>query len=235
MPQTACAVSNNAGILVAVKLSFGRCVLDTAARELIVGGRPRHLTLKQFQLLDVLVEQRPRALSKLELHHRLWPGVFVSDSALSSLVAELRQAIDDHARESGTLIRTVHGHGYAFSGQVSVVPEPSAGGSPVYRLIWNDREIALVDGENILGRMREAIVWIDDPRVSRQHAVIHATPTAATLVDLGSKNGTLVNDCRVEGQRVLKDGDSIAIGDATFVFREYAADVPTVTSIGRPT
>jgi DNA-binding winged helix-turn-helix (wHTH) protein len=210
-------------------------VLDTGARELFVGGQPRHLTLKQFQLLELLVEQRPRALSKAELHHRLWPGVFVSESALSSLVAELRQAIDDHARESGTLIRTVHGHGYAFSGQVSAVPEPAAAGALAFRLIWDDREIALVEGENILGRMREAIVWIDDPRVSRQHAVIHTTPAGATLFDLGSKNGTLVNDHRVVGQQVLKDGDSIAIGDATFVFREYAADAPTVTSTRRGT
>jgi hypothetical protein len=210
-------------------------VLDREARELTVGGEPRHLTLKQYQLLDLLLEQRPRALSKQELHHRLWPGTFVSESALSSLVAEVRQAIGDQVREAGTLIRTVHSHGYAFSGQVSVVPDPSAGGLPAYRLLWGEREIALAEGENILGRMREAVIWIDDPRVSRKHAVILATPTGATLVDLDSKNGTFVNDRKVDGKRVLKDGDSIAIGDATFVFREYAADAPTVTSTRRQT
>ena len=208
-------------------------MLDTTARELTVSGKPRHLTLKQFQLLDLLLEQRPRALPKAELHQHLWPGTFVSDSALSSLVAEVRQIIGDHARESGRLIRTIHGHGYAFSGQVSVVPDLSATDAPACRLLWDRREIALGEGENILGRMREALVWIDDPRVSRKHAVIDVNGSKVTLVDLGSKNGTFVNDRRVEGRSVLHDGDTISVGDATFTFRVYVAEAPTVTATRR--
>ena len=208
-------------------------MLDITARELTVGGKPRHLTVKQFQLLDLLIEQRLRALSKAELHHHLWPGTFVSDSALSSLVAELRQIIGDHARESGQLIRTIHGHGYAFSGQVSVVPDLSTSDAPACRLLWDRREIALGEGENILGRQREALVWIDDPRVSRKHAVIDVHGSEITLVDQGSKNGTFVNGCRVEGQRVLQDGDTISVGDATFTFRVYVAEAPTVTATRR--
>jgi DNA-binding response OmpR family regulator len=65
-----------------MKLSFGRCLFDTDARVLTVGGKSRHLTLKFFQLLEILLEQPPRALSKAELHQRIWPGIPGTDGAM---------------------------------------------------------------------------------------------------------------------------------------------------------
>ena len=64
---------------------------------------------------SLLLENRPRALSKAELHERLWPSTFVSDATLTSLVAEVRAALGETAGH-GRFVRTVHRFGYAFKG-----------------------------------------------------------------------------------------------------------------------
>ena len=78
---------------------------------------PVALSPKAFDLLVHLVEQRPRALSKDELHEWLWPGVYVSETNLAGLIAEIRRALGDDAR-SPRFVRTVQRFGYAFSGNV---------------------------------------------------------------------------------------------------------------------
>ena len=58
-------------------VSFGRFVLDRDTRELRDAGRTVALSPKAYQLLDVLVSNRPKALAKSELQEQLWPGTFV--------------------------------------------------------------------------------------------------------------------------------------------------------------
>jgi DNA-binding winged helix-turn-helix (wHTH) protein len=101
-----------------MSVSFGRFTLDRDRRQLLQGSEARHLSPKGFELLSLLIDSRPRALSKAELHERLWPSVFVSDSTLSSLVAEVRAALGENAQSSGFL-RTVHRYGYAFNGDAT--------------------------------------------------------------------------------------------------------------------
>ena len=100
-----------------MKLRFGECTLDTDERVLLRSGQPVHLTSKAFQLLAFLLEIRPRPAAKAELQEKLWPSTFVSDGNLATLVNEARAAIGDAARQS-RYIRTVHGYGYAFAGEV---------------------------------------------------------------------------------------------------------------------
>src|SRR5262245_7819904 len=101
-----------------MQVTFGSFTLDTDRHVLLRGQEDRHLSPKGFELLRLLLENRPRALSKTELHERLWPSVFVSESTLSSLVAEVRSALDENA-QSGGFIRTVHRLGYAFNGDAT--------------------------------------------------------------------------------------------------------------------
>ena len=98
-------------------VSFGPFTLDNESRQLLSGEalQPVHLSPKAYELLRVLVDTRPRAVAKRELHERLWPSTFVSEATLASLVAELRDALGERGREAH-FIRTVHGFGYAFSG-----------------------------------------------------------------------------------------------------------------------
>jgi len=99
---------------------FGGFTLDSTTRELLRGGEVVHLSPKAFQLLLRLVEERPKAISKHDLHQRLWPATFVTEANLATLIAEIRSALRDDAREP-RFMRTVYGFGYAFSGEVEEV------------------------------------------------------------------------------------------------------------------
>ena len=178
-----------------------------------------------FELLVLLAEATPRALSKNEILDAVWPGTFVVDSSLASVVKELRAALDDDAKEP-RFVRTVYGYGYAFSAE-AITPQQSS--RLACRLIWGAREIALQAGSNILGRGGDAVAWIDDPSVSRHHAVIALDGSEATIEDLQSKNGTFVQGVRVRRRQRLNDGDLIVLGrvPVPMIFRLYQEGTPT--------
>lgn len=214
-------------------MTFGACVLDLQTRELKTRHKVVALPPKMFQLLTVLLDHRPRAISKRELHQRIWAETFVSDATLATLVADLRRTIGDLG-ESGHPIRTVHGFGYAFSGDASVVsPATASDAGPVCCLLGTDTEIALTPGEHTVGRIRHSTVWIDDPAVSRRHARITVACDGVTLQDLGSKNGTYLNARRVQTVEMLNDGDEIVIGPAHLRYRVLGGEQSTVTRLRR--
>ena len=200
-----------------MRLRFGDCVFDPDTREVIRDDRPVHVSPKAFALLTALIERRPKAISKDELHGLLWPETFVSDANLPNLVAELRESLGDDAQEP-RIIRTVPRFGYAF--RAEAVGEPGTRtAAHGFRLIWGDREIALRSGENVIGRDDAAALWIDDALVSRHHARIVIDETGAVLEDLGSKNGTLLRGKRIGSPARLVDEDLITIGPASMIFR----------------
>jgi hypothetical protein len=69
-----------------------------------------------------------------------------------------------------------------------------------------------------LGRLPESDVVVTDPGASRQHARVANANGVFVLTDLGSTNGTLVNDEEVH-ERMLEDGDRITIGETVLEFR----------------
>ena len=97
-----------------VKYTFGDVCIDADARTCSTREGPRHLTRKAFDLLLLLLECRPNAVSKEQTYARLWPDTFVAESSLQTLVHEIRHAIDQGG--SPSWIRTVHGIGYKFIG-----------------------------------------------------------------------------------------------------------------------
>ena len=66
-------------------------------------------------------------------------------------------------------------------------------------------------------------IVIPDERISRRHAVIQRQGTRFTLVDLGSTNGTFLNQTRIFKPTLLKDGDMILVGAARYTFRQEVA------------
>jgi hypothetical protein len=142
----------------------------------------------------------------------------VSDANIPNLVAELRTGLGDTARGSH-IIRTVPRFGYAFGAEAASQTRNGPRRSSNYRLIWGDREIALANGENLFGRDEEAVVWIDDPVVSRRHARIVIDQSGALLEDLGSRNGTFVRGERIKTSVALADEDLVTIGPASMIFR----------------
>ena len=216
-----------------MRVSFGRFVLDRATRQLLRDGEARHLEPKAFELLDLLLTRRPEAVSKGEIQQRLWPDVFVSESSLTGLVAQIRQALAD-ARKRPRFIRTVHGFGYAFSGEASQErPVERGKGGPAPWVVWEEQVIPLKPGENLLGRDEDVAVRVDAPGVSRHHARIVVAEGEATLEDLGSKNGTFLGERRLEAPAVLRDGETFQLGRQLLVFRSSGTMSSTLTeSVG---
>jgi DNA-binding winged helix-turn-helix (wHTH) protein len=206
---------------------FGPFTLDVAGRRLLRGRQPVHLTPKAFDLIHLLVTEAPRVVSKRELHERLWPGSFVSDATLAGLIKEARRALDDRDPEA-PVIRTAHRVGYAFCLEVA---EQSAVPSlrEWYWLVLQGRRVALRPGENIVGRDPASHVFLDAAGVSRRHARIVIDERGVTLEDLGSKNGTTINDASLEGGVVLRDGDRIVFGAIPGVYRTSSSGMSTET------
>ncbi len=218
-----------------MRLAFAEFRFDSETRELHRGGDVVRLSPKAFELLGLLLENRPRAVSKADCHARVWPSSFVSEATLAGVVKEIRAALADGAATS-RLIRTVHGFGYAFAGSASDAPSPAVAmtgsGDTVCRLYWDRREIDLHEGDNVLGRSRESVVFIDSEDVSRRHAIIRVRGEQATLEDLQSKNGTRLGDRKITGLEILKDGDVIALGPARITFRLFFAGGSTKSQSG---
>jgi DNA-binding winged helix-turn-helix (wHTH) protein len=208
---------------------FGEFVLDTGTRELLRSGHPVHLSPKAYQLLQILVADRPRALSKSDLQRRLWPDTFVVEANLANLVGEIRDALGEEPRRP-RYVRTVHGFGYAFQG-AEAAGTPASGA--VYRLIWKGGRVTLDEGEHVLGRDAEASVVLDSSSVSRRHARIVIANERATLEDLGSKNGTFLGDRRVASPVDLEDGDRLRLGTVGVTFRILRPAGSTQTAASR--
>jgi DNA-binding winged helix-turn-helix (wHTH) protein len=211
-----------------VRVRFGRCLFDGEARELRRDGDRISLSPKAFEFLGLLLQERPRAVSKQEIHERLWPDSFVSDSSLARLANEARSAIGEDARKP-QYVRTIHRFGYSFSGTAAPAPTETSPPS-VCRLVWAGRDIPLAEGDNLLGRASDARVCIELARVSRHHARIVVDAGRAALEDLGSKNGTFVRGRPVKARVELADGDEICIGSAVLLFRCSRGDGTTETS-----
>ncbi|HEY1249713.1 MAG TPA: FHA domain-containing protein [Thermoanaerobaculia bacterium] len=220
-----------------MRLGFEGCVFDSDTRQVSRDGRLVGLSPKAFSLLELLIRDRPKAISKEEIHRHLWPGTHVSEASLANIVMELRAELGDRARDP-RIVRTVARFGYAFCADAA---ELAAGAAPkaraadgMYRLIWGRREIALSPGENRIGRDREAVVWIDDSSVSRRHArIVIDDRGTATLEDLGSKNGTFLKGRRIRGATALSDKDALTVGNAVMTFRVLHSTGSTVSNSDR--
>lgn len=77
-------------------------------------------------------------------------------------------------------------------------------------------ELAKVDIQ--IGRSSKADIQIDQESVSRNHAQITNSTKGVFIRDLGSTNGTFVNDEAVQGERELRNGDLVKIGRTIFKY-----------------
>jgi DNA-binding winged helix-turn-helix (wHTH) protein len=199
-------------------IRFGEFILDTDRRELLRNAIPVSLPPKVFQLLEILVERRPKAVAQQELYDRLWPDTFVEKGNLHNLIYQLREALGD---KDQTSIRTVYGFGFSFAAAGAENPPPAS-----WQVVIGDQEFDLREGENIVGRERNAAVRIDAPSISRYHARIVVTSDGVSVEDLGSKNGTMVEGRKIHAAHALRDGDRIIFGTVAAALRA----VPNVPS-----
>jgi DNA-binding winged helix-turn-helix (wHTH) protein len=101
-------------------------MLDTGRREFLRGATPVALEPQVFDLLEFLIRNRDRVVTKHDLFTHIWGGRIVSDSALTTRVNAARSAIGDSGREQ-RLIKTLLRKGLHFIGTVQEQDERPAG------------------------------------------------------------------------------------------------------------
>jgi len=79
------------------------------------------------------------------------------------------------------------------------------------RLVCADGHEIMVIGQLTIGRSPECQVQLEDSGVSRRHAMIEVVNQRVMLSDLGSSNGTSLNDQQITAPAELRDGDRLHI------------------------
>lgn len=86
-----------------------------------------------------------------------------------------------------------------------------------FRLRYLNHDLELPVGDFVIGRSDECQLSLDDPLVSRKHAVLRVRHDGVSLEDLGSRNGVLLNGAKVHGERELEGSDRIVIGSQEMI------------------
>jgi predicted ATPase/DNA-binding winged helix-turn-helix (wHTH) protein len=101
-------------------LRFEDCEIDLGRVVLRRDGVEVRIEPQVFDLLQCLIEHRGEVVRKEELLDQVWGDRFVSESALTTRIKSLRQAVGDNGTRQA-VIRTVHGKGYEFFAAVEII------------------------------------------------------------------------------------------------------------------
>ncbi len=132
---------------------FGPFVLDAATYRLTRDGAPIALSPKALDLLFLFAERPGLLLTKDAIFTELWPDVTVTDNALTQVVSELREALDDQPA-SPKFVETVPRRGYRFVADVAAAPDAPARETPASGV----RAIAIKPFTNVTGD--KDLMWL---------------------------------------------------------------------------
>ena len=137
--------------------------------------------------------------------------LWVSRSALRDLRAGRRvEAAPDEAAATGFYSATASPLHTARDARLVVERAPGHAPGVIYDI-----------GEGaVLGRGETAEIRLDDPYASARHAQLVMQAGVVVLEDLGSTNGTYLNEERLQGPAPLHSGDRVRIGDSEFTYEE---------------
>lgn len=144
----------------------------------------------------------------------------------ATLRTELVEACREYARDEG----------YHFMGPVSVelridnalkpgrfgitsqIKAAEPGKRPGTIVMPSGDRVPLGDGRNLIGRLSDCAIVVNDGNTSRHHAAILRAGSGFVVSDLGSTNGTYVNGARLVADHRLSDGDTITVGTVALRF-----------------
>jgi pimeloyl-ACP methyl ester carboxylesterase/DNA-binding winged helix-turn-helix (wHTH) protein len=109
-----------------MRYRFGDHTLDTGTLQLLDGSTEVDVEPQVFAVLAHLVRHRERVVPKEELLDEVWGSRFVSESALTTRIKQVRRAVGDTGRDQ-RVVRTYHGRGYRF---VAAIDAPAVGAAP---------------------------------------------------------------------------------------------------------
>jgi hypothetical protein len=106
-----------------------------------------------------------------------------------------------------------------------------------YRLRYLHHDLELTEGQFAVGRNASCQLSLDDPLVSRRHALLTVTSDGVAVEDLQSRNGVIVNGQRIPGKTKLSPGDRILIGgqELTLLHGREAGRETVGGSVGKRT
>jgi DNA-binding winged helix-turn-helix (wHTH) protein len=110
-----------------MRYRIGTCSIDPDAYEVRREGTLVPVEPQVFDLLVMLVEHRDHVVSKDDIIGRIWKGRIVSEATLNSRIRAVRQVLGDDG-SAQKLVRTVHGRGFRFVGEVVEVGSRSPDG-----------------------------------------------------------------------------------------------------------
>ncbi len=189
----------------------------------------REYIQRRIQKLDALAVDQVFEYHAIPLIHELSAGV---PDAITALVSRCRQMAGEEGLDLVTT-QLVKRANQTLSEPPEAVNDASmtdtvtlngilpAVGRLIIQLEGKDiREKSLDHGHVLIGRSKLCDVCIDRPNVSRHHALIAYSGDKATLIDLGSTNGTYVDGYKVQYHELMP-GETIAVGDCRI---EYIVD-----------
>lgn len=189
--------------------------------EISRGGERTHLEPKVMDVLVHLAAHAGEVVSKQELTDAVWRVGYISDSRLTRVIADLRQALGDEASDP-RYVETIPTRGYRLVSAVRDAAEAESDDSDTestFKLEVAGRGYSIASGENIIGRGADVDIRIESEWVSRVHARIVVDDERAFIEDLGSKNGTYLHGVRLTGRAELHDGDEIGVGRGVISIR----------------
>jgi DNA-binding winged helix-turn-helix (wHTH) protein/pimeloyl-ACP methyl ester carboxylesterase len=185
---------------------FGEFVLDPGRRELRSGRKVFAVEPQVFDLLEFLIRNRARVVSKDDLLAAVWDGRIVSDSAIASRINAVRQAIGDDGREQ-RLIRTIPRKGFRFVGEVregGAAPTAGLPSAPQRPRAASEQRITFCrtsDGVNIaVARVGRGKPLVCTPIIGAHVEYDWENPTRADLWQFLADRFELIRyDCRGTG------------------------------------
>lgn len=101
-----------------------------------------------------------------------------------------------------------------------------------FRLRYLQHDLELSEGQFAVGRNASCQLSLDDPLVSRRHALLSVAQDSVVIEDLQSRNGVLVNGTKIEGRVALQPGDRILIGAQELTLLNARDPAAVATSSG---
>lgn len=215
-------------------IRFGEVVIDPAAREVRVRNELRHLEPQAFDVLWLLATNPAPVVPKAELLDTVWGDQFVSESALTTRIKEIRRAVDDDGRTQG-VIKNLRGTGYRFVAETDGEQDQPTGSSTAtsVRLRFRPETIERRPGQRIVHATvgaGPAMIFMPGWISSLDAFADGSDPRAALIARFAENHAVTVFDRYGTGLSTAEDIDTSLDGSAAEITALAAASAnPPIT------
>ncbi len=205
-------------------------MIDSLVERLFFETRARERDENLLFVRERILRSRLDLCPLLDLYERIWNGALVADDETNAAINELRLAGIVRCDQDGLKVRNrIYKRVFDLQWIEAI--------RPLAELQRPDGTWIRLGGTCTMGRSSKNSVVLTEECISRRHALIHEQQqNEFWIVDLGSSNGTYVNNARLSQPTRLKSGDEIMAGSARFIFQQNPAQaVPGYDSVGQTT